>query len=53
MTISPKIEQLRAKRAESQQGGGQARIQRQHDKGKKDRARTAGYPARSWHIPRN
>ena len=35
MTISPKIEQLRAKRAESQQGGGQARIQRQHDKGKK------------------
>ncbi|MYE27573.1 MAG: acyl-CoA carboxylase subunit beta [Chloroflexi bacterium] len=35
MTISPKIEQLRAKRDESQQGGGEARIQRQHDKGKK------------------
>ncbi len=35
MTTSPKIEQLRAKRAESQRGGGDARIQRQHDKGKK------------------
>lgn len=35
MTISPKIEQLREKRAESQQGGGEARIRRQHDKGKK------------------
>ena len=35
MTSSPKIEQLRAKRAESQQGGGEARVQRQHDKGKK------------------
>ncbi|MCY3977391.1 MAG: acyl-CoA carboxylase subunit beta [Chloroflexi bacterium] len=35
MTISPKIEQLRAKRDESQRGGGEARIQRQHDKGKK------------------
>ena len=35
MTISPKIEQLREKRAQSQQGGGAARIQRQHDKGKK------------------
>lgn len=35
MTISPKIEQLREKRAQSQQGGGQARIKRQHDKGKK------------------
>ena len=35
MSISPKIEQLRAKRAESQLGGGDARIQRQHDKGKK------------------
>ena len=35
MTISPKIEELRAKRAESQLGGGEARIQRQHDKGKK------------------
>ena len=35
MTISPKIEQLRAKRAESQMGGGEARIQRQHGKGKK------------------
>ena len=35
MTISPKIEQLRAKRAESQQGGGEARTQNQHDKGKK------------------
>ncbi len=35
MTLSPKIEELRAKRAESQQGGGEARIQRQHDKGKK------------------
>ena len=35
MTISPKIEQLRQKRAESQQGGGEARIRRQHDKGKK------------------
>lgn len=35
MTISPKIEQLRAKRAQSQEGGGEARIQRQHDQGKK------------------
>ncbi|MCY4020646.1 MAG: acyl-CoA carboxylase subunit beta [Chloroflexi bacterium] len=35
MTISPKIEQLRAKRAQSQMGGGEARIQRQHDQGKK------------------
>ncbi len=35
MTTSPKIEQLRAKRAESQRGGGEARIQRQHAKGKK------------------
>ena len=35
MSISPKIEQLRAKRAESQQGGGEARIKRQHDQGKK------------------
>ena len=35
MTISPKIERLREKRAQSQQGGGEARIQRQHDKGKK------------------
>ena len=35
MTISPKIEQLREKRAQSQQGGGEARIKRQHDKGKK------------------
>ncbi len=35
MTISPKIEQLRQKRAQSQQGGGEARIRRQHDKGKK------------------
>lgn len=35
MTISPKIEQLRQKRAESQRGGGEARIRRQHDKGKK------------------
>lgn len=35
MTISPKIEQLQQKRAESQQGGGEARIRRQHDKGKK------------------
>ena len=35
MTISPKIEQLRAKRAQSQLGGGEARIKRQHDQGKK------------------
>ncbi len=35
MTISPKIEQLRAKRAQSQLGGGLARIKRQHDQGKK------------------
>lgn len=35
MTTSPKIEQLRAKRAASQRGGGEARIQRQHAKGKK------------------
>lgn len=35
MSISPRIEQLRAKRDESQRGGGEARIQRQHDKGKK------------------
>jgi len=35
MTLSPKLEQLREKRAQSQQGGGEARIQRQHDKGKK------------------
>ncbi|MXV93314.1 MAG: methylmalonyl-CoA carboxyltransferase, partial [Chloroflexi bacterium] len=35
MTTSPKIEQLRAKRAESQRGGGEARTQRQHAKGKK------------------
>ncbi|MCY4073673.1 MAG: acyl-CoA carboxylase subunit beta [Chloroflexi bacterium] len=35
MSISPKIEQLRAKRARSQMGGGEARIQRQHDQGKK------------------
>ena len=35
MTISPKIEQLRAKRAQSQMGGGEARIKRQHDQGKK------------------
>ncbi len=35
MSISPKIAQLRAKRAESHEGGGPARVQRQHDKGKK------------------
>ncbi len=35
MSISPKIEQLRAKRAQSQLGGGEARIKRQHDQGKK------------------
>ncbi|MDE2858027.1 MAG: acyl-CoA carboxylase subunit beta [Chloroflexota bacterium] len=35
MSISPKIEQLRAKRARSQLGGGEARIKRQHDQGKK------------------
>ena len=35
MTTSPKLEQLRAKRADSQRGGGEARIQRQHAKGKK------------------
>ena len=35
MSVSPRIEQLRAKRAESQQGGGEARIKRQHDQGKK------------------
>ena len=35
MTTSPKIEQLRAKRAESQRGGGEARIQQQRAKGKK------------------
>ena len=42
MTISPKIEQLRAKRAQSQLGGGEARIKRQHDQGQEDRPRTAG-----------
>ncbi len=35
MSISPKIEQLRAKRARSQLSGGEARIKRQHDQGKK------------------
>ena len=35
MSVSPRIEQLRAKRAESQQGGGEARIKRQHEQGKK------------------
>jgi acetyl-CoA carboxylase carboxyltransferase component len=35
MTISPKLEQLREKRAQSQMGGGAERIQRQHDKGRK------------------
>jgi len=33
--MSASIDQLRAKRSQSQQGGGPARIQRQHDKGKK------------------
>jgi acetyl-CoA carboxylase carboxyltransferase component len=31
---NPKIEELRERRAESQQGGGEERIQRQHDKGR-------------------
>lgn len=35
MTLSPKIETLREKRAQSQQGGGEERIQTQHEKGKK------------------
>jgi len=35
MTISPKLEQLREKREQSQLGGGAERIQRQHDKGRK------------------
>lgn len=35
MTISSKLEELRDKRAQSQNGGGEERIQRQHDKGKK------------------
>lgn len=35
MTISPKLEILREKRAQSQIGGGEERIQRQHDKGRK------------------
>ena len=35
MTISPKLEQLREKREQSQMGGGAERIQRQHDKGRK------------------
>lgn len=35
MTISPKLEQLREKRAQSQMGGGEERIQRQHDRGRK------------------
>jgi acetyl-CoA carboxylase carboxyltransferase component len=34
MAIDPKIEELRAMRAESQAGGGEARIQRQHDAGR-------------------
>lgn len=32
--LDPKIEQLRAMREKAQQGGGAARIERQHDKGK-------------------
>lgn len=35
MTPTPKLEELRVKRAQSQNGGGEERIQRQHDKGKK------------------
>lgn len=35
MTLTPKIEQLREKRAQSQNGGGEDRILRQHEKGKK------------------
>jgi acetyl-CoA carboxylase carboxyltransferase component len=34
MTIDPKIQRLREMRAEAQLGGGQQRIDRQHDKGK-------------------
>jgi acetyl-CoA carboxylase carboxyltransferase component len=34
MTIDPKIQKLREMRAEAQLGGGQQRIDRQHDKGK-------------------
>jgi acetyl-CoA carboxylase carboxyltransferase component len=34
MAGNPKIEELRERRAESQQGGGEERIQRQHDKGR-------------------
>lgn len=35
MTISPKLELLREKRAQSQAGGGEERVATQHDKGKK------------------
>jgi acetyl-CoA carboxylase carboxyltransferase component len=34
MVVNPKIEELREKRAESHAGGGEERIQRQHDKGR-------------------
>jgi len=35
MTLTPKLEELREKRAQSQNGGGEERILRQHEKGKK------------------
>jgi acetyl-CoA carboxylase carboxyltransferase component len=34
MTFDPKIEQLRAMKRQAMQGGGEARVQRQHDRGK-------------------
>jgi acetyl-CoA carboxylase carboxyltransferase component len=34
MTLDPKIEQLRAMKRQAMQGGGEARVQRQHDRGK-------------------
>ena len=34
MTMDDRIEELRAKRAEAEQGGGEERISKQHDKGK-------------------
>jgi acetyl-CoA carboxylase carboxyltransferase component len=34
MTLNPKIEELRDKRAEGREGGGEDRIQRQHDSGR-------------------
>ena len=34
MALDPKIEELRRLRDKAKQGGGEARIQKQHDKGK-------------------